>query len=137
MKPIILPAALLAALVLAGCTAPKPASGDYKGTLVNHKLKQDTAAQIAVQGALATVTLPNLTENGQPCRAVFVPADSKVSGTAVYKGDFAGAIGACRIFAQEPGTERFLLLRNVGSGIEAVFSRDELGRNVLISGTVQ
>ena len=83
------------------------------------------------------VVLPKLTENKQPCRATFVPVASKVAGSSVYKSEWPGAIGACRIFVQDPGSERFLLLRGVGNHVEAVIAHDALGQKVMAKGLLK
>lgn len=94
-------------------------------------------AELTVEEGRATLSLPKLSEQDKPCRASFAITGSKVAGAGVYKGDFAGAIGVCRVFAQEPGTERFMLLRGVGDRLEVVISRDSLGQKPLISGLLK
>jgi hypothetical protein len=132
-------AALTAAMVLVGCAAPM-ATPDIKSSLsgeaFNPKLGQDTPVTVQTGEGYAVVHFTDLKENGQPCQARFQSVDSKVAGTASYSGDFAGSIGACRIFSQDPGVARYLLLTPVDGGANLTISHDPLGREAIIRGTL-
>lgn len=129
--------AVTAAIFLAGCTAQPSVGakdGVYKGSLVNKKLRQDTATVLSVKGNEATVEFVDLIEKDQQCKATFVKVNSQIAGVSSYKGNFNGAIGVCKVFAQEPELDRMMHLREVGDEIEVVFSYDNLAKKPITTG---
>lgn len=129
--------AVVAALFLAGCAAQPSAgvsNGVYKGELKNIKLRQATSTVITVKDSEAVVEFVNLTEQNKACKATFTKVNSQIAGAASYKGNFDGAIGVCKIFAQYPTMERKLHLRKVGSEVEVFFSWDNLGKETITAG---